>query len=63
MHDKARKIMTDTLRGVGCDWETSSAGDIAVHARRRLSREEVRALYTILPTAPVFTHGKALEQL
>jgi hypothetical protein len=63
MHDKARKILTDSLRGVGTDWESSSAGDIAIHTRRRLSREEARALYAILPTAPVFTHGKALELL
>jgi hypothetical protein len=63
IHMKAAKILTDTLNGVGADRQTWEDGDCAKHARRRLTPAEMRRLFLILPTAPVFTHGKALEAL
>jgi hypothetical protein len=61
MHGKAAKILTDTLKGVGGDWQMWEEGDCAKHTRRRLTPAEMRRLFLILPDAPVFTHGKALE--
>ena len=59
MHEKAGKIAADALRGIGGPWEEKETGEIAVHVRRRLSSPEIRQLFQILPSAPVFTHGKA----
>lgn len=61
MQDKAKKILTDTLNGVGGEWQMWETGDIAQHTRRRLTPAEMRQLFSVLPFAPVFTHGKALE--
>jgi hypothetical protein len=63
MHEKARRILTDSLHGVGGDWQMWEDGECAKHTRRRLTPAEMRRLFLILPEAPVFTHGKALESL
>ena len=60
MHDKAQKILSDTLNGVGGQWQMWEDGDVAKHTRRRLTPAEMRRLFLILPNAPVFTHGKAM---
>jgi len=57
----AEKILKDTLAGVGGDWEHWATGEVGKHLRRRLAPREVKLLHAIMPTAPVFTHGKALE--
>jgi hypothetical protein len=61
MHFRAGKILNDVLYGVGGDWQMWEAGDLAKHTRRRLTPAEMRLLFAILPAAPVFTHGKALQ--
>ena len=61
MHERARKIATDVLRGVGGVWQMWEEGDCAVHTRRHLSPVEMEMLLVVLPTAPVFTHGNALS--
>lgn len=61
MHDKAQKILIDALNGVGGEWQMWQDGDWAKHTRRRLTPTEMRSLFAVLPTAPVFTHGKAIE--
>jgi hypothetical protein len=63
MHLKAEKILVDVLDAVGGDWQMWEDGDCAKHTRRRLSPSEMKLLYSILPTAPVFTHGCALQMM
>jgi hypothetical protein len=72
MHLKAEKILVDVLDAVGGDWQRWEGGDgwqmwedgdCAKHTRRRLSPNEMKLLYSILPTAPVFTHGCALQMM
>lgn len=59
MHVKAQKILLDAIAGVGGEWQMWEDGEIAKHTRRRLSPQEMSLLFSILSTAPVFTHGKA----
>jgi hypothetical protein len=63
MHEKAKKIAQDTVAGVGGDWQMWEDGDCAKHTRRRLAPTEMEQLFQVLPSAPVFTHGKACEFL
>jgi hypothetical protein len=59
---KATQIALGMLHGVGTNtWERFEKGDSAIHIRRRLKATEMRMLFEIMPTCPVFTHGKAIE--
>lgn len=58
--ETALKIALGLLHGVGTgEWENVEHGESALHVRRRLKATEMRLLFEINPSCPVFTHGKA----
>ena len=58
---QASALADKVLAGVGGTWQMDEIGDSAIHRRRRLSAEEMRLLYQINHSFPVFTHGQALK--
>ena len=59
----AKKMCLQALEGVGGEWDFWQEGDVALHYRRRLSPNEIKKLKNILPSAPVFTHGRAMQAI
>lgn len=60
---EAKRIADRILAGMGTSWEVEEFGKIAYHRRRRLNANEIRTLFKVLPTCPVFTHGAASSAL
>ncbi len=58
---EASELANGVLSGVGGTWERDETGECAIHRRRRLSEGEMRLLFQIRATCPVFTHGEALK--
>jgi hypothetical protein len=63
LKSQASELKQRVLSGVGGQWERHEIGDMAVHLRRRLSREEMKLLHQVNSTCPVFTHGAALAEV
>jgi hypothetical protein len=63
VNNQASELKERVLCGVGGSWQRHEVGERAVHLRRRLSRDEMKLLYTINSACPVFTDGAAMAEI